>query len=198
MNANPTLRQKQKLLTRTEIIRKAFELFARVGYDAVPVEAICEAVGISRATFFNYFPQKDLLLREIASTRAEKLQSILARFGEGGEQPSFPAIVALILELCEENARLVGHSRRLVLEVGFRYVAQGPMMEIRESALISLVAAIERIPKRQPADARLVGETLFSIYMATMLEWLIRDTEPAAWLLQNMRARLELALGGIA
>ncbi len=199
MNSSPpTLRDQQKLLTRSVIVRKAFELFGRLGFDAVSVEAICEAARISRATFFNYFPQKELLLREIASTRAEKLQTILARFGEGGEQPTFDAIVGLILELCEENARLVGRSRGLVLEVGFRYVAQGPMMEIRDRAIVSLVAAIERIPRRSTASARLVAETLFAIYMATMLEWLIRNTEPASWLLDNMRARLELALHGLA
>src|ERR1700730_7001479 len=70
----PSLRQKLKQQTRTEIVRRAVELFARHGYDRVPVEMICEAVGIARATFFNYFPQKDLILREIARTRVEKLK----------------------------------------------------------------------------------------------------------------------------
>ena len=81
-----SLREKQKHHTRTEIVRIAFELFATHGYEDVSVEMICDTVGISRATFFNYFPQKELILREIASTRVEKLKAIvtvLARAARG-------------------------------------------------------------------------------------------------------------------
>jgi hypothetical protein len=70
-------------------------------------------------------------------------------------------------------------------------------MANREKALTLLTDTIERIPGRK-ADARLIAETLFAIYMATMLEWLIREELSADWLLDNMRARLQLALGGMA
>ena len=82
----PSLREKQKHHTRTEIVRIAFELFATHGYEAVSVETICDTVGMSRATFFNYFPQKELILREIASTRVERLKTIITRFGEDGKK----------------------------------------------------------------------------------------------------------------
>jgi len=44
----------------------------------------------------------------------------------------------------------------------------------------------------------LAAETLFAIYMATMLECLIREDEPGSWLLTNMSARLKLGLEGMA
>ncbi len=194
----PSLREKQKQQTRLAIIRKAFELFGKQGYAAVSVELICEAVGISRATFFNYFPQKDLILREIARSRVEKLKSIVARFAAGGNKVSFPDIVSLFLEIAEENARITAGSRRLILELWFRQIAHGPMMESREEALTALVGVIERIPRRKQATPRLIAETLFAIYMATMLEWLIREQEPAVWLSQTMRERLEVAVKGMA
>ncbi len=131
------MREKQKQQTRLAIIRKAFELFGKQGYAAVSVELICEAVGISRATFFNYFPQKDLILREIARSRVEKLKSIVARFAAGGHKVSFPDIVSLFLEIAEENARMTAGSRRLILELWFRQIAHGPMMESREEALVN-------------------------------------------------------------
>jgi AcrR family transcriptional regulator len=193
----PSLRERQKQRTRVEIVRKAFELFAKHGYDGVPVEMICTAVGISRATFFNYFPKKDLILREIARSRVEKLKAIVARFAEGGKKPTFADVVSLFVEIGEENARIANRSRRLVLDLWFQQVANGPMMASREEALVSLSGAIERIPQRRAASAQLMAETLFAIYMATMLEWLIRDDEPVNWLLDNMRARLELAVKGM-
>lgn len=193
----PSLREKQKRQTREQIVRKAFELFGKLGYDRVPVEMICAEVGIARATFFNYFPQKDLLLREIARTRVERVKSIVARFGLAGHQPTFDDIIALFLEITEENARLTGGSRGLVLELWFQQAAHGPMMSLREEAIVTLAGTIVRIPRRALVDPELVAETLFAIYMATMLEWFIREEKPASWLIERMQARLELAVKGM-
>ena len=78
-----SLRQKRKIETRAEIVRVAFDLFGKLGYENVPVESIAEAAGISRATFFNYFPQKDLILREVASARVASGALASARQGAG-------------------------------------------------------------------------------------------------------------------
>jgi AcrR family transcriptional regulator len=194
----PSLREKQKHHTRTEIVRIAFELFATHGYEEVSVEMICDAVGISRATFFNYFPQKELILREIASSRVEKLKAIITRFGEDGKKLTFDDVVALFLEVTCENTRIAGRSRRLLLSLWFQQVTNAPMMVARQEAINILRDAIKRIPRRKTATPQLMAETLFAIYMATTLEWLIREDEPGTWLINNMRARLELGLEGMA
>jgi AcrR family transcriptional regulator len=193
-----SLREKQKHYTRTEIARVAFELFATHGYEAVSVEMICDTVGISRATFFNYYPQKELILREIASTRVEKLKAIVIRFGEGGKKITFDDVVTLFLEVTSENTRIAGKSRRLLLSLWFQQVTNGPMMAARQEAINILSGAIKRIPRRKAAPPQLIAETLFAIYMATTLEWLIREDEPGTWLINNMRARLKLGLEGMA
>jgi AcrR family transcriptional regulator len=193
-----SLREKQKHHTRVEIIRVAFELFATHGYEDVSVEMICDAVGISRATFFNYFPQKELILREIATSRVEKLKAIVTRFGESGKKLTFDDVIALFLEITDENTRIAGRSRRLLLSLWFRQVTHGPMMAARQEAINILSGAIKRIPRRKAVDPQLAAETLFAIYMATMLEWLIREDEPGSWLPTNMSARLKLGLEGMA
>lgn len=193
-----SLREKQKKHTRTEIVRVAFELFATHGYEDVAVEMICDAVGISRATFFNYFPQKELILREIAASRVEKLKTIVTRFGERGKKLTFDDVVALFLEVTGENTRIAGSSRRLLLSLWFQQVTNGPMMAARQEAINVLSGAIKRIPRRKSVNPQLAAETLFAIYMATTLEWLIREDEPGTWLTNNMRARLKLGLEGIA
>ncbi|MEI9980851.1 MAG: TetR/AcrR family transcriptional regulator [Edaphobacter sp.] len=193
-----SLREKQKHHTHTEIVRIAFDLFAARGYEDISVEMICDAVGISRATFFNYFPQKELILREIATTRVEKLKAILTRFAESGKKLTFDDIVALFLEVTSENTRIVGSSRRLLLSLWFQQVTNGTMMAARQQAINILTSAIKRIPRQKAAAPRLVAETLFAIYMATTLEWLIREEEPGSWLLTTMRNRLKLGLEGMA
>ena len=162
------------------------------------MEAIAEAVGISRATFFNYFPQKELILREIASARMEKLKRNLAAFGASEAAPSFEKILEMVLALSEENARISLQSKKLLLEAIFHQASQGLLQAAREQAVQALTEVIGRIPRRLPYDPRTVAETLFAVYIGTMLEWLMREDVRQEWLQTTMRERLLLLLEGVA
>jgi AcrR family transcriptional regulator len=178
------------------MVRVAFELFAKHGYESVSMDAIAEAAGVSRATLFNYFPQKELMLRDIAASRAEKLKSILDEFSSSGRAPRFEDIVGLILRISEENARIGVHSKKLLLETFFRSVSQGLLLAAREEAITALAGSMGKIVRGRK-QAKLAAETLFSVYLATMLEWLMREGAPPQWLMETMRARLLLLRRGI-
>lgn len=195
--SSTSLHSRRRQQTRLEIVRAAFELFANAGYEAVSMESIAEAAGVSRATLFNYFPQKELILREIAASRAEKLKRILAEFERDETEPTFENIVGLILRISEENARIAGHSKKLLLETFFRQASQGLLLAAREQAIKALCGAMMKVVRRRK-QAKVAAETLFAVYLATMLEWLMRDGVPAEWLLQTMRQRLLLLREGIA
>jgi len=192
------LRAKQKEQTREEIVRAAFELFGRHGYDEVPMEKISEAAGVSRATLFNYFPKKELILQHIARARVSRLKEIVARFDLERRRASFQDVVSLMLEIAEENVRIAGGARRLLLKVMFQQASEGNVMAAREEALAVLGDVIERIPGRRPLAARLVAETVFAVFMAAMLEWLMSEEKAAEWLPRTVRERLELVLTGVA
>jgi AcrR family transcriptional regulator len=195
---SPSLRVRRQRQTREEIVRVAFELFGKHGYESVSVEMIASAAGISRATFFNYFPQKELILREVAAARAEKLKTVLTEFVRGGHPARFEAVLGLVLKITEENARIGDGSKRLLLDAFFHQASQGLLLTAREKAVESLRQVIERIGGRKRAAARLAAETLFAVFLATMLEWLMREESPRQWLLETMSARLRLAWEGIA
>jgi AcrR family transcriptional regulator len=192
-----SLRQKRKIETRAEIVRVAFDLFGKLGYENVPVESIAEAAGISRATFFNYFPQKDLILREVASARMERLKRSLAAFTAAHDRPTMSKIVEIVLVITEENARISRHSKKLLLEVVMRYAAQGPLQAARAQAVEAITEVVARIPRRKQ-PAREVAETLFAVYIGTMLEWLMSERAPQNWLKDTMQTRLQLLLEGVA
>jgi AcrR family transcriptional regulator len=187
VNTN-TLHGRRKQQTRREIIRTAFELFGRHGYEAVSMDSVAEAAGVSRATMFNYFPQKELILREIAEARVEKLKTILEEFTASGKGPRFEDIVELILRLSEENARISGGSKKLLLEVIFRQASQGVLLVARAEAVEALTAVLRGLVRKK--KAQLLAETVFAVYMATMLEWLMREGVPQKWLMETMRERL--------
>ena len=63
-SATPLTRRERKKQDRIRQVRDlALELFVEKGFNAVTVDEIAEAADIGRASFFNYFPTKDAVLR---------------------------------------------------------------------------------------------------------------------------------------
>src|SRR5262249_6425171 len=48
--------------TRQSIVKAGLELFSRQGFDETRVEEIADACGVSKRTFFRYFPAKEDIL----------------------------------------------------------------------------------------------------------------------------------------
>jgi AcrR family transcriptional regulator len=190
-----SLRDRRRKHTEEEIVRIAFELFGKHGYEEVSVEMISSAAGISRATFFNYFPQKELILRKIAAARAEKLKAILAEAHTASQTLTVDGVVEVILRLSEENARITMRSKKLMLDTIFHQVSRGLLLTARQQAVDALAGLLMSIPGYK-RSARLIAETLFSVYLATMLEWMMREGVPQQWLVDTMRNRLQLVLKG--
>jgi AcrR family transcriptional regulator len=178
-------------------VRAAFELFGRDGYEQVSMDAIAAAAGVSRATLFNYFPQKELMLREIAAARAAKLKAVVEEFAKSGETPTFEAVTTLVMKLAAENARITGHAKKLILATLFQQASAGLLLAARQEAIAVLAATLRKMPGRRK-PARLAAETLFAVFIATMLEWLMRENAPAAWLTATMRERLQALKEGVA
>ncbi len=198
MNSRPRkLRDRQREQTRAEIVRVAFELFGRYGYSEVPVEMIAAEAGISRATFFNYFAQKDLLLREIAEARAVRLKTFLAEVRAANVEPTLASVVETVLKLTGENARISLHSKQLLLTTFFGHASRGFILTAREHAIEILVESLRLVPGLK-SDPQLVADTLFAVYIATMLEWLMREGVAENWLVDTMRDRLNLVMEGVA
>ena len=59
-------RERRKLELRARILETAAELFAERGFAETKVAEVCERADIAHKTFFNHFPSKQDLLREIA------------------------------------------------------------------------------------------------------------------------------------
>lgn len=51
--------------SRDRIIQTAHDLFYRVGFHAVGLDAILAEVGVTKTTFYNHFASKDDLVREV-------------------------------------------------------------------------------------------------------------------------------------
>ena len=193
-----TLREQQKRNTQFEITRTAMSLFAEHGFDNVPVELICERSGISRATFFNYFPQKQMILAAVGASRIEAMQSLLNKQLVRRPKVKLRHVVSLFLQFCEENALLDERGRRLVLQVLTHPASRPSYVELRKrftAALAEVLAELRGngLLRGEPA---LVAESMFSLYVGTTLEWLTDPSLKRSWLSRTMKARFQLAANG--
>jgi len=69
----PSRRERRKLELRARILETAGELFSEQGFRETRVADICDQADIAQKTFFNHFPSKLDVLREIAHDGVEQL-----------------------------------------------------------------------------------------------------------------------------
>jgi AcrR family transcriptional regulator len=78
--SRPPLTERRKAQTRREIAEHALTLFMQHGYEAVSVEAVAEAAGVSLRTLYRYFASKDeLVVPIVADSVGELIDRLAAR-----------------------------------------------------------------------------------------------------------------------
>jgi AcrR family transcriptional regulator len=94
---------KRGTATRDAIVDTALRLFAERGYPAVRVEDVARAAGVSRATFYNHFSERDEIL-------AALLQRLL---GDGEEadagDPALPPLERVHLVARSATSRIIAN-----------------------------------------------------------------------------------------
>ena len=148
-------RERKKRNQKFTIIRAAQPLFEEKGYDETSVSEIAEAADISYATFFNYFPTKDDLLRAITHVEYEDLAEVVnLRFSP---QDSIESIIyGTFQEWLEDSLKNRKISARM-LEIALKDHDGTYVGEI-EQLFISLVKlGIERGEFKPDTDADVIG-----------------------------------------
>lgn len=88
---------------RTIILDRAEALFARRGYDAIGVQEIVAAAGVTKPTLYHYFGSKSGVLRTLFAERFEPFLADLSRAATFDE--SLTGCLQRIVEVCFAFAR---------------------------------------------------------------------------------------------
>ena len=157
---NPVgLRERKRAATRATITAVARSLTAERGLSGYTVEEVCERAGISRRTFFNYFPAKeDAILGHVDDDFPEE---VVARFMAGGaDSPPgeisaslLTDLVRLSLDLSERMSASEEETRQLI-----GVIKKEPQLmlriigatEEREAEFARLLAAREGVAPDHP------------------------------------------------
>lgn len=75
-------RERKKSETRAALLQAARTLFQTKGFDLTSLDEIAEAADVSRGTLFNYFPNKESLLSDIAIEEMQELRRLMLGLSE--------------------------------------------------------------------------------------------------------------------
>jgi len=108
-------RERRKREVRDRIMAVAMKRFIRQGFDETRIDEIADDADVAQKTFFNYFPTKHDLFRQLAEERIDELQEILEeeRSGAGTTRDKLEHCFLRLSELLEERGLL---ARDLILE----------------------------------------------------------------------------------
>jgi len=97
---------------RTQLLDLGRRLFNARPYDAISIEEIAEAAGISKGLLYHYFPSKRHFYVEVVRLGAEHLQRLTAVRPELTPAEQLRASIDSFLTYVEKNAAAYGHLLR--------------------------------------------------------------------------------------
>src|SRR5438067_3700291 len=192
----PDRRTRKKQRTRREIFDAAMELFARHGYEAVTIDAICDAADVGRSTFFLHFPAKSALLGEFSRRLTEDFAAGLRLRPHAN---SAQELVALVREIGQRIAA----QRESMLAMIREFILTPEALEhtrVRERALPDL---FEQIVRRGQASGefsrrihpRLATGAILSTAASILCGWVFEDGQVSPD--EVMHQYLEIVFHGI-
>ena len=198
MTLPSSLRERNKLAVKAEILTAAVGLMHETQRADMPVEEICARAGVSRATFFNYFPQKELIFVALLERRSETVrQTVEAKLAKG-ESMDVDAIIGLFQRFSKENEDLGPAGRTVFGEVLGKSLAAPIWAGLQRDGIASLKTAIEgmRKAKTRPGivEANLLAECLFAIYLGTCVQWAAGPPRKPGWLPKEVGKRVRAVL----
>lgn len=173
--SEPGLREKKKRAVEAELRRLAMELFAARGYDAVTVDAVADAAGVSRRTFFRYFPSKEDVFFARRRDQTERLAALVAAPRPG--EAAFDRVRRALLELASEHVE-----KRSLILTEHAILAKSPALVARDlewdrQAERAFAEALEAGSSRDAATqrrARVCAGALVGALRVVIEEWVAR------------------------
>ncbi|MBI4957812.1 MAG: TetR family transcriptional regulator [Myxococcales bacterium] len=168
----PGLRARKKAEARAALVAAALGLFAARGFHAVTVDEIAAAAGVSRRSFFRYFPTKEAVVLE---RRREQLALLERRLAAAPARAPVAEVVKVALGALEADYE--AHKRRVLAERALFAPAPGLALadlEIDRAFEAALAAAVApRLGRGEVARrrARMFAAALVAMMRVALEDW---------------------------
>ena len=181
---------------REAILARAAHLFASQGYGGTSMQQVADACGLSKATLYHYWRDKDALLHSIAEAHVQRLQQLVDA-PAGDAQPPEARLRALVQALLHEYAGAQDAHRVLTGEVRFLPAAERRRIEARQREVVAGFARVVAALRPDLQEAELAKPLTMLLF--GMVNWMFTWLQPGGTLDHAAMAPIVAALflGGL-
>ncbi|MEU4579053.1 TetR family transcriptional regulator [Nonomuraea sp. NPDC023979] len=177
-----SLRERKKLRTRTALVDTALALFTERGFDGVTLDELCDAVEVSKRTFFRNFASKEQVASAPLEALWDGLRDDVGRlsFGHAPVLEMLQEALLAALERLDDGGAWVTRVRqsRELAERTPSITAYGLQYCDRTSAAVE--ATLQRKLGLNPADPRprLALDLVVASFHAALRTWTAKPGTP--------------------
>ena len=188
-------REANKRKSRQKILKASRRLFKENGYDNTMIEDVAAKAEVSKATLYNYFPNKDSLLVGTMDDVIESFEKFIREFDPEMkvDEKIYKAMKFLILD----SIPFVGISRRILFLNGCKesqmFVKANTIKDIFDSMVKQ--AQNEGIFKKELTDKDIVDQ-LMGVYLISQFQWSDLETMTEEECVERIERLLDLTLAG--
>ena len=171
-------RERRKQEVHGRILDAAVELFESNGFEGTTVDRICERADVAQKTFFNHFPTKQHLIRELAHGIVDEFHAQIeaARKLEGTTAERIDHFFERSRENVHNFARV---SRELVLEViSVSHIDPEETRKVHAEFAALLSDGVVRGEVTDRYSVEFLAEMAIGLFHDIMLNWVSLDDYP--------------------
>lgn len=188
-------REANKRKCRQKILKASRRLFREYGYENTMIDDVAKRAEVSKATLYNYFPNKDSLLVGTMDEVTDSFKKFIQEFDPdmAVDQKIYRAMKFLILD----SIPFVGISRRILFLNGCRDSEMFGKANTIKHVFDDMVkqAQQEGIFDNALTDKDIVDQ-LMGVYLISQFQWTDLETMTEEECVQRIDRLLDLALEG--
>lgn len=190
-------REVNKLKCRARILKSSRKLFSEKGYENTTIEDVAERAEISKATLYNYFPNKESLLIGIAEEELDQIRHLISH--DLKEVSSATEKIGRVLEVfILDSIPYIGLSRKITYlnscETSPLYATRMDMIAIFNELVIE---GQKQGELRSDLDVDDIVDIIMSIYLMAQFEWNHIDHYTPEFCRQKLKRILDMVLFNI-
>jgi AcrR family transcriptional regulator len=176
----PSRRERRRLEIRERVLEVARSLFETQGYEATTVSQICDRADIAYGTFFNHFPSKLDLLRDLSDLALRDLFQTVEEVAHGPGH--FGDRLVRLFEDAAERAEAMGPRPRelmsAMMTLAFPESAVTDDRRVRQAFRLFLEAGRKSGDVRPDVEIDTLVDVVVGSWYAMFLSWVHFEDYP--------------------
>lgn len=187
-------REANKIKCRHDILKASRRLFKEKGYDNTMIDDVADKAGISKATLYNYFPNKESLL---VGTLDEQIDAIQQYIDEMISISAYEKLERVLDFLVIDSIPFIDVSRRVMyLNACEASPMYGKINKAKEMFKVLVdQAKVEGIFREDIHSVEIV-EIFMSIYLNSQFQWKDIENLTEEQVRERIKRMLDMTLSG--